>query len=239
MSSKVHPIVAALGFASALPVSAAISLPTWAGDPNTTSQVFLFDSSDPTPDPNSSANPYGTASSSVTVGFFGNGWEDPSGAFSNPGHEGDGAWDVGPALDLSTEGMITFDVPVAPGPAGAGSLYRIDLVFYAIAYKDLAKIPEFSVAGLSSGDIQLESSGILSTQPPAGTWEDRTWSAVFEGYAGDTISMALTPPSGSVSSIDRVEILTRYTAIPEPSVTMLILGPMVMLGLRRRRSQAS
>lgn len=236
MISKVLSVVAVLGLGGVLPVSGAISLPTWAGDPNTTSQTFLFDSSDLTPAPNNSTNPYGTASASVTVGLFGNGWEDPVGAFSNPGHEGDGAWDVGPALDLSTQGIITFDVPVAPGPPGGGTLYRIDLVFYAIAYKDLAKIPEFSVAGLSSGDIQLESSGILSTQAPAGTWEERTWSAVFEAYSGDTISMALTPPEGAVSVVDRVDILTRYTAIPEPSVSALLLGPLVMWGFLRRRS---
>jgi hypothetical protein len=45
----------------------------------------------------------------------------------------------------------------------------------------------------------------------------------------------LTPPTGDVSVIDRVEIYTRFVAIPEPSVALLAVASVLALGFRRRR----
>lgn len=207
-------------------------LPTWFGDPNTTSQVFLFNSSSLTPTPNVSANPYGSTSASVDVGFFGNGWENPADLpISNPGFDGDGAWDVGAGND----GSITFQVPVAPSAPDPGTSYRLDIMIYVIAYKDLQELPVPSVLGLAPGDLDLTSSNILSTRPPAGSWRELTWQAVKNNHTTDSITMALTPPTGDVSVIDRVEIYTRFVAVPEPSSFALSLLAALAFCTRRRR----
>lgn len=210
----------------------AVTLPTWFGEPNTTSQVFLFNTASTTPSPNNSANPYGTTSATVDVGFFGNGWENPADLpISNPGFNGDGAWDIGAGND----GSITFEVPVAPAAPGPGQSYRLDIMIYVIAYKDLQELPLPSVLGLAPGDLVLTGSNVLSTRPPAGTWRELTWEAVKSGHGGSAITVALTPPTGDVSVIDRVEIYTRYEVVPEPSVALLAVISGLALCSRRRR----
>ena len=210
----------------------AVILPTWFGEPNTTSQVFLFNTASTTPSPNTSANPYGTTSAAVDVGFFGNGWENPADLpISNPGFNGDGAWDIGAGSD----GSITFQVPVAPSAPLPGQSYRLDILIYVIAYKDLQEFPLPSVLGLAPGDLVLTGSNVLSTRPPAGTWRELTWEAVKSGHGDNAITVALTPPTGDVSVIDRVEIYTRYEAVPEPSVALLTLLSGLALCSRRRR----
>lgn len=224
--------VAVLVFCLHLPATAAVVLPSWHGAPNTTSQVFLFNTASTSPAPNASGNPYGTTSASVDVGFFGNGWENPADLpLSNPGHDGDGAWDVGAGSD----GSITFQVPVAPGSPGPGLSYRLDIMIYAIAYRDLQQLPVASVVGLAPGDLVLTSSNILSTRLPAGTWRELTWQGVKENHGTGAITVALTPPSGAVSVIDRVEIYTRFTVVPEPSSFLLSLVAAVVFCSRRRR----
>lgn len=207
-------------------------LPSWFGDPNTTSQVFLFNSASTSPTPNSSGNPYGTTSASVDVGLFGNGWEDPANLpLSNPGHDGDGAWDVGAGND----GSITFEVPVAPGSPGLGQSYRLDILIYAVAYRDLQQLPLPSVLGLAPGDLVLTSNNVLSSRLPAGTWRELTWLAEKQDHMTGAITVALTPPDGAVSVIDRVEIYTRFTVVPEPSSFLLSLVAALVFFSRRRR----
>jgi hypothetical protein len=228
--SKASVVLAALVLLT--PGFGAVVLPVWFGDPNTTSQVFLFDTPSLTPAPNVSGNPYGTTSASVDVGFFGNGWENPADLpISNPGFDGDGAWDVGAGND----GSITFQVPVAPSDPGPGMSYRLDIMIYVIAYRDLQELPEASVLGLAPGDLLLTSSNILSTRPPAGSWRELTWQGLKEDHATDSITIALTPPTGDVSVIDRVEIYTRYEVVPEPSTAVLSLLAAWAFCLRRRR----
>jgi hypothetical protein len=245
--SRLHSILlaTALGLSAALPASAAVSLPSWNGQPNTTSQVFLFNTASTTPSANNSVNPYGTASASVVVGFFGNGWENPADApASNPGFNGDGAWDVGTGIDslsgnrLGPDGSITFSVPVAPAAPGVGQSYRLDILIYAVAYQDLHRLPEASVLGLAPGDLVLASSNVLGTRPPNGTWRELTWTAVKEGHTTGALSVALTPPTGEASVIDRVEIYTRYTLVPEPSSAVLLMLAGATVSLRRRRTVA-
>lgn len=234
MTSAIRSRVCAafLGLGLITPGFGAVVLPTWFGEPNTTSQVFLFNSSDLTPAPNVSANPYGTTSASVDVGFFGNGWENPADLpISNPGFDGDGAWDVGAGND----GSITFEVPVAPSVPGLGMSYRLDILIYVVAYKDLQELPVPSILGLAPGDLDLVSSNILSTRPPAGSWRELTWEAVKNGHTSDSITIALTPPTGDVSVIDRVEIYTRFVAVPEPSSFALSLLAALAFCTRRRR----
>ena len=229
---RTHIVTALLGMAIVSPGFAAVTLPTWFGEPNTTSQVFLFNSASTTPSPNTSANPYGTTSAAVDVGFFGNGWENPADLpISNPGFNGDGAWDIGAGSD----GSITFQVPVAPSAPGLGQSYRLDILIYVIAYKDLQELPLPSVLGLAPGDLVQTGSNVLSSRPPAGTWRELTWQAVKNHHGSNTITVALTPPTGDVSVIDRVEIYTRYEAVPEPSVAILTLVSAMALGSRRRR----
>ncbi len=212
---------------------AAVVLPSWFGAPNTTSQVFLFNTASTSPTPNSSVNPYGTTSASVDVGLFGNGWEDPASLpLSNPGHDGDGAWDIG----AGTDGSITFEVPVAPGSPGAGLSYRLDIMIYAVAYRDLQQLPLPSVLGLAPGDLVLTSNNVLSSRLPAGTWRELTWQAQKQDHMTGAITVALTPPNGAVSVIDRVEIYTRFTVVPEPSSFLLSLVAGLVFCCRRRRS---
>jgi hypothetical protein len=234
MATGIQSRIAALllGMGLFTPAFGAVTLPTWFGDPNTTSQVFLFNTASTTPTPNTSANPYGTTSATVDVGFFGNGWENPADLpISNPGFNGDGAWDIGAGND----GSITFQVPVAPSAPLPGQSYRLDIMIYVIAYKDLQELPEASVLGLAPGDLVLTASNVLSTRPPAGTWRELTWQAVKNGHDSGSLTVALTPPTGDVSVIDRVEIYTRYEAIPEPSVALLAVASALALGSRRRR----
>lgn len=214
---------------------AAVTLPSWYGGPNTTSQLFMFTSDDLTPAPETSSNPYGTASGVVELGFFGNGWENPAAPISNAGHDDDGAWDVGPGFNGSPDGFLSFSVPVAPGGLGPGETYRIDIMVYAVAYQDLQKIPVISILGLGSGDIVLENQGTLSTQAPAGSWQYRTWTGTLEDFTGGSIQVTLAPPTGQISVLDRVEIYTQFTIVPEPSVPLLVLLPGLAWCIRRRR----
>jgi hypothetical protein len=234
MATGIQSRIAALllGMGLFTPTFGAVTLPSWFGQPNTTSQVFLFNTASTTSTPNTSANPYGTTSATVDVGFFGNGWENPADLpISNPGFNGDGAWDIGAGSD----GSITFQVPVAPSIPLPGQSYRLDIMIYAIAYKDLQELPLASVFGLAPGDLLLTSSNVLSTRPPAGTWRELTWQAVKNGHDSSSLTVALMPPTGDVSVIDRVEIYTRFVAIPEPSVALLAVASALALGYRRRR----
>lgn len=225
-------LAAVIGVSSA-PLFGAVTLPTWFGEANTTSQIFRFTSDDLTPAPETSSNPYGSASGVVDVGQFGNGWENPADVpISNPGHDVDGSWDFG----MGSDGSLTFSIPVAPADAGIGQSYRIDLMIYAHVFVSLTEVPLPSVLGLASGDIELENQGVLSTFGQTGaTWQYRTWTATIEDYTSGAITMALTAPSGDVSAVDRVEIYTRYTLVPEPTVPMLAVIPLAAWCLRRRR----
>jgi MYXO-CTERM domain-containing protein len=218
-----------------VPAHAAVTLPSWHGEPNSTSQVFLFNTASLSPAANSSANPHGTATAQVDIGFFGNGWENPVDLpISNPGYDGDGAWDIGAGSD----GSITFQVPVAAAPPLPGQFYVVDLLVYVVAFKDLQQLPVASVLGLAPGDVVLEDSSVLSSRPPAGTWNELTWSAVLSGYSNSSITAVLMPPAGAVSVIDRVEIYTRVQVVPEPTTAGLAVLSAALLAGRRRRSQS-
>lgn len=219
-------------FFIALPVGAAVSLPTWHGEANTTSQVFLFDSAILTPGPNHASNPFGEATATVGKGAFGNGWESPGAPFGNPGHDGDGAWDIGGA-----GGMIQITVPIAPAgsPSEVGSL---DVWIHLVAYQDLQKLPIVALDGAALSPID---SSIASTRPPSGRWYELTLSAEVAGFSADTITLTFTPPStlqapNGISVIDRVEIYTRFTAVPEPSAVLFVLMGGTTAAFRRRRS---
>lgn len=224
-------LIATLGL-SAGSLFGAVTLPSWNGQPNTTSQVFQFTTGSTTPGPNSSSNPYGTATGVVDQGAVGNGWEDPNTQFSNPGHDGDGSWDVG----LGSDGSLSFNVPVAPGMLAPGQSYRIDIMIFAHVFVSLAQPPVPSVDGLAPGDLVLQNQGVLSTYGMTGaTWQYRTWTGTLEDYTSGAITVALTPPNGAVSAIDRVEIYTQYTLVPEPTAPLLTLIPLAAWCLRRRR----
>ncbi|WP_367871458.1 hypothetical protein [Luteolibacter sp. Populi] len=124
---------------------------------------------------------------------------------------------------------------MTPGGLGPGQTYRIDLMVYAVVFRAAQVVPALQVLGVGPGDIHLDNQGVLSTLSGGGTWEYRTWSTTIQDATNSSISMTLAPPGTGVSVIDRVEIYTRYTVVPEPSVPLLVLLPGLAWCLRRRR----
>ncbi len=141
-----HPTTPALIFtllaaSGVAVVRAATPLPAWDGDPGSTRQGYLFDTGSLSPTANILQNSYGVPTANLTLGAFTSGWQDPNAPYTNPGADGDGAWDLG------ISGVIQVTVPIALAPADPGTYYRVDFQVWAVAYKGITALPAFEADG--------------------------------------------------------------------------------------------
>lgn len=211
-------------------LSAATPLPSWNGDPGSTRQGYLFNTGSLSPTANILSNSYGVPVANVTLGNFTSGWQDPAGQYTNPGADGDGAWDLG------VSGFIDINVPIATAPAAPGSYYQVDFQVWVVAYKGITALPLFETIGLSAEDL-ASSEVLVAPDPefPGATWQGLTWTGYFDNLTQDDVTIRIKAPSNNISVIDTVEVFTLTTLVPEPSSILLLLPAAVAVALRRRR----
>jgi len=228
-TSCTNHLIALIAACSVGALSAATPLPSWDGDPGSTRQGYLFNTGSLAPTANFLANSYGVPSASITLGSFNTGWQDPLGQFTNPGADGDGAWDLGIA------GFIDVQVPVAPAPADPGTHYRVDFQVWAVAYQGITALPAFSAVGLSAEDL-ASNQHLVAIDPefPGASWQGITWTGYFDDVTTDHITFRIQAPSNNISVIDTYEVFTLTTLVPEPSASLLLIAA-ASLGLRSRR----
>jgi len=209
---------------------AAIAAPSWAGDPGSTGQEFLFTSTaDPAP-ANVDDNPFGSPTADISFGAGASGWQDPAdGIFALSGANSDGAWDVG------VGGGVGTTIAIAAAPPGPGTFYQVEFVVTVVAYDDLPVLPEFSVPGGTVLGLAM-SEQVIANDPiiPGATWTARTWTGTVDGVNGDTVEFVAAAPPGGLSVIDDFEVFTRFVVVPEPTSALLVLVGGA-LGLCRRR----
>lgn len=182
--------------------------PTWAGEAGTTWQAYQFTTDSTQPVPEMLDNEYGAPTAAVTVTSpFGTGWQDPAVAFSTPGVDADGAWDIGPA------GSIAISLPMAPPNDDPGLFYRVDFHVYVIAYEIPVALPVISAPGLVLEGVA--SSSVVVKQETIGRYKGLTWTAAADILSGNTATILLTATAAG-AVVDSVTIHTRYTRMGEP-----------------------
>jgi hypothetical protein len=184
--------------------TAATPFPAWDGEPNTTRQGYAFTSRSLTPAADILRNPYQTPVATVTLGALNDGWQDPQVPWANSGVLSDGAWDIGKA------GTITVTCKVAATPPA--TVYRIDFLVYAVAYKGLTAMPSFECPGLPASALTL-TQATVATDPkfPGATWEGLKWIGYFDNVTTNTVSFVIKSPSNNMSVIDTNEVFTKVT----------------------------
>lgn len=189
-------------------VGALAAQPDWAGDPDTTRQLFLFTSNAITAQPETVQNPYGSPwADVVVVEPAGTGWQDPQRQFTTPGVNEDGAWDIGPG------GTITLGLPFAPPLGDPGLSYRIEFHVRLVAYEIPVAMPVITAPGLQLENVT--SSVVTVKQDTLGRYREVTWTAAADVPAGNSASLLFTATSqGAV--IDDIDVYTRYTVVGEP-----------------------
>ncbi len=206
----------------------AATVPDWYGGPSSTHQTFFFSNDDPTPVPDQLESAFGAATLTVNTGFAASGWQDPEGAFTSPGIDDDGAWDLG------NQGFIEISLPVAALAAEPGTSYKIDFLVYVSGMVTPTALPALEAVGLTPQDLTDQT----ATGPSDGAlsrWDNRTWTGYFDGVTDNTVTFRIqAPTNGSV--IDTFEVYTNVTVVPEPSIALLGLLAGVPVMLRRRRN---
>ena len=193
---------------------AAIALPLWVGDPQTTSCEYLFETNDDTPSPSSEANPYGASQGFVSVASDGSGtgWHDPLVAFHITMTPDSGAWDLGKS------GTVEIDLPVGPALT-AGQTYDVEFQVRVISYFDPSLIP---LPGLSAEGLTPESDTLMTEEflpDPIfsnASWEEQVWEGVFKDVTDENLTFVISAPSDGTSVVEAVEVYTRYTLIEIP-----------------------
>jgi hypothetical protein len=167
----------------------------------------------------------------ITLGAFSDGWQNPANPIQLSGVLSDGAWDFGSA------GKISIQVPVIPAPISPGDVYRVEFLIYAVGYRNPTILPGLDIPGFIPSGLTL-AEGTVAVDPifPGSSWDFRTWTGELNNVASGAITFNLTSPAGNSSVVDTYEVFTRYTLIPEPTGTCLLLMPFVGLILARRRS---
>jgi hypothetical protein len=225
------PVAAILAAGAFSIVRAATPLPVWYGEPNTTRQGYEFTNNSITPSATILENSYGLPITTITLGGFADGWQDPANPIELSGVLANGAWDLG------TAGAITAQCRVAANAPLPGSYYRIDFMVYAVAYRGITALPLFDSLGLTGRDLVLTQTTVAEDPIfPGATWEGRTWTGYFDHVTTNIVGFAIKSPANNTSVIDTYEIFTKATLVPEPSAILLWFMPVAAWSLRRRRS---
>ncbi len=184
--------------------------PDWAGDENTTHQVFRFTTPATTTGPETAANPYGDPVAVITVSEpVGVGWQDPNNPFALSGVSEDGAWDLGPG------GSIALTIPYVPPELPATGVERLDIYARVVAYQNPMALPQVDVPGLELEEIEET---IVLLQPDViGRYMEIQWTARAADLVADSFTLLLQATSQG-GLVDSVEIHTRFHPAAEPPV---------------------
>lgn len=192
-------------------VTTTTASPSWHGEAGTSYQEFRFTSNDPTPNPETVANLYGSPVSEISVTEpFGAGWQDPAVEYSLSGVNADGAWDLGP------EGQIGVSLPVGPTRSSPSLEYDVDLFVYIVAYVGPVDLPVLSVSG---HELTEETSNTeLVQNDTLGSYQSITWTGRLVGLAANQLSLVAAAESNG-ALIDSIEIHSRYSVSGESAET--------------------
>lgn len=188
---------------------AAISLPIWVGDAQTTSCGYLFETDDDTPSPSWEVNPYGASQGFVDVALdgTGTGWQDPMEMFNLTMTPDSGAWDLG------ISGTVEIDLEVGPALT-AGQSYQVEFQVRSISYIGLSLFPNLSVEGLTP-DSETSMTELILADPlfPGASWQEEVWEGVFTNVTDENLTFVISAPNNGTSIVEALEIYTRYTLI--------------------------
>ena len=216
-----YPVIAAFSFVSA--TGHAITLiPDWAGEALATDASYTFTTNNPVAAPELYHNSHGMPSLLVeNETFFGTGWQDPEGEYQLTRVPGEGAWDLG------QNGLMSITIPICtPGDYSAKDL---EVFVNLVWYQGPVATPDMTIGGQTATTSSFEFD--LVAPDGAGSWRRTVWSATFDGFSSDSVTLFLNAPwNGSV--IDSVSV---YTLIPEAGVVSLVLIGAGGFVLRRRR----
>lgn len=194
---------------------AAVVVPSWRGDAGSTYQEWLFGDDSNAASPDTAANPYGTASASVTVGEFGSGWLDQLPGLGTQ----TGYWDIG-----GEGGQIVIDVPNVPAAMPVKEIW-----VQTVSFVDLTQEPLVDVPGAELLDTDEQ---IFENVTTGGRWYLllTKWQ-VAPSVSSEQVVITSDPMWGAI--VERVVVDT--IATPEPA-TLLLLASGGLLAVRRRRA---
>ena len=229
MSASPSLLFAAVLLATGALLKAATTSPVWYGPPGTTRQGYTFGTSSQTPAADPLENAYGTVSSQITLGAFSDGWQDPSDPVDLSGLNSDGSWDLG------LSGKFVVSAPYVPAAAPPGQFYRVDFHVFAVGYRGITALPNFTLTGVTPAGVTM-TQAMVAADPlfPGATWESRTWTGSFDTISATPVSFIITAPNNNTSVVDTVEVFTRFTLIPEPGAAALTLLASICFVRRRR-----
>jgi hypothetical protein len=215
----VRVLILAAGVLALMPIVAAahdLVEPDWRGNDGTTFQQWTFDDNS---NPVELDNAYGTATATITVGEYGEGWQQGLGF-----GEVTGIWDIG-----GTDGEIVVDIDNRPeAPADYYKEIWLQITYYTFA--GLGDVPTITIPGaefLSGETLVVEEDPKFGGN---GWFLDQTKWRIEPNPDYEQITLT-GAPSGSV--IDQIVVDT--TCIPEPAtIALLALGTLMLCRKKRR-----
>ena len=216
-------------------VSAATPLPLWYPGPDTTRQGYNFDTVSLTPPPNVVSNPYGTPLTTITLGTFSDGWQEPGNLPPPAVNDTNGVAYDG-AYDLGISGTVITQLAFASTVAAPGTYYRVYFQVYTVAYFGITALPAFNPVALSPTAL-VRTQSFVANDPyfPGATWQGVRWTGYFDNVTSNSLTLGITAPVNNTTIVDTFEVFTRFELIPETSSSLLALGSAVVLMIRRRR----
>ncbi|VGO22243.1 hypothetical protein [Pontiella sulfatireligans] len=188
-----------------------LSVPSWAGNENTTSVAYSFITDVNPPVADEVSNPYGVVQTSLLPGTASAGWHDPAVPWEVTRADGSGAWNINP------DGYIRTAVPFSDESLDS---YTVELWIDVVAFVDITKLPEINVSGGTVTDFNIddffEQDGLK-----IGEWRQMVWTGTIEVVGSNSLTVDIVGAPTWGSQIDRVAIYTQ--AIPEPAVLSLII----------------
>jgi hypothetical protein len=220
---RLTAVLSAAVILSSLCVNGAVLAPTWDGDVDTTRTVYSFGSNEnpAVPDSATFSNPYGTPSSLINTGTFGEGWQiDTDLNIDETGYWG-----------IDDTGFMVFTVPFAESGDGP---YTVEFMLDVIGYQDsfLNGLPLLSLESDVVSE-NIDTYDLLIQPDQWGNWSHQVMTGTVTVASSSSLEFKLQAPTGRSTPIQNVAIYTR--AIPEPAAISLILAASgALLFLRRR-----
>ena len=166
----------------------------------------------------------------VNLGGYSDGWQDPANPIDLSGISNDGAWDLG------TSGFISVLCHVASAPPPPGSYYRVDFQVYVVAYRGITSLPSMDTVGVTVLDPEYSQSTV-GPDPgfPGATWEGSVWTGYVDQLGAGDLTFAIRAPVNNTSVVDTMEVFTKLTLVPEPTAPLLFAMSIMGWVLLRRR----